>query len=407
MLSGNSISQIVPFAVGWIIGKYYAPEELAVFTNVMAIASMLGIIATGRLEIAIPISKEKTDAQKIVYTGLLFTLGVGAVSLLFPLFSDFVGTMYKDDRIKDYLYVVPIGVVLIGLSGIVTNWLLRHKKFMIISISRVGMSIANHGLVALLGFIGWGIEGFVLGWIAALVANIAILMIGVNTKIRFRDYSLKDARQVLRDYRDFPLVNSLHAFTDIFANQFLLFWLISSFVGLGELGLFAMMNRYVRAPIKLVSSSVSQVFYTEAADARNKQLPMMPIFRRTVFISLGFSVPFVIVVLLAGPILFEWYFSSEWRESGVYAQCISFSLLCNFLVSPVSGVPIIFEKQRKAYVFAVVGYTVSLLSILFTTLAGWSFYHTLIVFSVTMGIYYLSLLRWYYQLIRSHDESVD
>ena len=103
MLSGNVISQVIPFFVAPILTRLFAPEEFAVYANYIAIASMIGIVAAGRLEFAIPISKDKKEAQDIVFTGMVLTVILSLLSFVFPLFSNFFEGLYDSPQLADYL----------------------------------------------------------------------------------------------------------------------------------------------------------------------------------------------------------------------------------------------------------------------------------------------------------------
>lgn len=407
MLSGNSISQIIPFFIAPILSRIYNPEEYAVFATYTAIILMMGSVATGRLELAIPIAKEKQTARNIVYTGLLITLVITLISTIFPVFSGRVADFYNDEEIASHLWTIPIGVASIGLYGVLSNWLLRHKKYTILSVGKVVLAITNHGLAAFLGYLGWGVDGLIFGWLSGQLVSILMLSLFVDKTVEWKQYSFSVAKKTVKEFKDFPLINSLHAFTDNLAMQVVLFWIISSFFGLHELGLFTMMNKYVRAPMNLISGSVSGIFYAEAAEAKNQNRSLFPIAKKTISISTLFSVPFTIVVILAGPTLFSWYLGEEWRESGVYAQYMAFVLLCNFLISPVSGITIIFNQQKKAYLFAVIGYVVSLSGLAGVAFLGWEFKYALLIYALVFGLYYLSLLVWYIKMIKTHHESLN
>lgn len=407
MLSGNTVGQVIPLVIAPILTRLYSPDEYAVFANFAAIAGMFGIVAAGRLEVAVPIPKEKKEAQNIVYTGLLITCVITLITTVFPIFQEEVGRFYEDNAIAEQMYLIPISVLLLGLYAMSTNWVLRHKKYSALAANRILIPLANNGFSAVLGYIGWGVEGLIFGWLAGQLLGMLLLVFVIDRKIDFKEYRLPIAKKTLKEYKDFPLINSLHAFTDMFANQFILFWILSSYFGMFELGLFAMMNRYVRAPIRLVSSSVSQLFYSESADSKNNDRAMMPIFLRTVRISTLFAIPFLIVVLAAGPVLFGWYFGAEWRASGVYAQCIVLILFTSFISSPVSGTPIIFGQQRTAYLISVVGYLVSLGGLIVSGYFTADIITSLIIYGSLFSVYQLGLVFWYYRMIKVHDENLN
>jgi O-antigen/teichoic acid export membrane protein len=405
MLSGNTVSQFIPFLLAPILARLFSPVEFAVLANFMALTGVIGIIATGRLELAIPLPERHERAQDLAYTGTVITLVLGLASCVFAFFPDQIGNWYQDELLADYLWLVPPAVISIGLLGLINNWNLRHHKFRILSAGKITQSIVNNLGAALLGYIGWGVEGLIMAWLVSQFANILILSVGVNRRINRRDFGIDTLTSTISEFRDFPLINSLHAFTDVFVTQFLLYWIISTRFGLTELGLFAVMHKYVRAPIVLITSSVAQLYYTEAGKALQQGKAITPLFLRTIRTAGIFAVPFTAVVLLLGPVLFEWYLGAEWETAGEYARCIAPMLLMMFLVSPVSGTPILMKRQRSAFLFSIAGYSLSLGALLAAVKLGWGFSTALWCYSGAYCCYQLGLLVWFRLLIRNESHA--
>jgi O-antigen/teichoic acid export membrane protein len=407
MLSGNTMSQVIPFVVAPILSRIFSPEEFAVLANFMAIVSVIGIISTGRLELAVPIPVEQKKAQEIVFTGFVITVLLGILSLLIPLFAYQIGEMYNDSQLSTYLWLAPLAIISFGLLGLTSNWNLRHERFHQLSLGKIIQSVVNNGLAALLGYIGWGINGLIISWILSQYVNILILLIGVNKKVNYKDYGLITLKTTLKEYKDFPLINSLHAFSDIFITQFILYWIISTYFGFLELGLFAMMNKYVKAPIILISSSVSQLFYIEAGKAINKGESLYPIIKKTVRTSVIFAIPFTIILLLLGPFIFKLYLGEKWELAGVYAQCLAPMLFLYFILSPISGLPILLNEQKKAFIFTLFGYILTVIALFIGVWLKLKFVHTLWIYSVTFTLIYLSILIWYFLMVRKRNESLN
>lgn len=405
MLSGNTVSQFIPFLLAPLLARLFTPVEFAVLANFMAITGVIGIIATGRLELAIPLPDRHERAQDLAYTGAVITLLLGLISCLLAFFPDQIGNWYKDEVLADYLWLVPPSVISIGLLGLLNNWILRHHKFRILSIGKITQSLFNNIGAALLGYIGWGVKGLLLAWLLSQFVNIIVLSFGVNRRVNRRDFGMDTLTSTLSEFRDFPLINSLHAFTDVFVTQFLLYWIISTRFGLPELGLFAVMHKYVRAPIVLITSSVAQLYYTESGKALQQGHAVAPLFNRTVRTAGLFAVPFTAVVLLFGPSLFSWYLGARWEAAGEYARCIAPMLLMMFLVSPVSGTPILMKKQRSAFLFSIAGYAVSLGALFTAVRLGWGFKQALWLYSGAYCCYQIALLAWFRYLIRNESHA--
>lgn len=404
LLSGNTLGQLFPFIFAPFLVNYFEPTDFAILANFMAIVSMLGVVSSGRLELAIPLPKDKEKAQNIAYTGILITIGVGVLSLLIPLFSGQITKFYGDAELSEYLWLVPLSVVSYGLLGVASNWNLRHEKFRTISIGRVVQSILNGGVALLLGYLAFGPVGLIVGWLLSQYANIFILVLRLKRKHQRTDLGRKTIKETLIEFKDFPLINSLHAFTDIFVSQFLLFWVISSYFGMEELGFFAIMHKYVRAPISLISSSVSQLFFVEASKGVNEKTNIMPVALKTIKTSLFFGIPFIIVLLLFAPVLFEWYLGPIWAEAGIYAQYMTPVFFFMFIMSPVSILPIIMKEQKRAFLLSLFGYGTSLAALFIAVSMGYEFKMALLFYSFTFCLYFIITLFWYRHLIRNNYE---
>lgn len=408
LLSGNTISQVIPFLVAPIIGRIYSPIEMATFSNFFAIISVLGIIASGRLELAIPIVEKKDKAQDLVFSGLIFTVIVTLLSLLIPLFKEHVISFYNDDNLGNLLWLVPVSVMSYGLLLIVNNWTLRLKQFKTISVSKVIQATSNHGISVLMGFAKTGAIGLITGWLVSQFVAIAILTSKINRKINRKkeDFNTALFKSTVSEFRDFPLINSMHAFMDVFATQFLLFWIITISFGKWELGIYAMMFKYIRGPIGLITSSLSQLFYVEAGNAMNNKQPISHIFNRTIKITLFFAVAFSAVLLLFGQELFALYLGEKWRIGGVYAQCILPVLFFTFIVSPVSGLTILFRKQFVGFILSLLCYGFSILGFVLSIYFKWTFEEALLIYSGVFTLYYITVLIWYKSMIRKYEHAI-
>jgi|TARA_R110000737_G_scaffold222262_1_gene237530 O-antigen/teichoic acid export membrane protein len=401
MLSGNTLSQIIPFIIAPILTRIFSPVDFAVFANFTAIAGMLGIVASGRLELAVTLPKEHKKAQDLIFAGIIFTFILGVLSLGFPLFSEQVGQFYDDDILPKYLWLIPLAVISYGFLGLSNNWAVREKRFNSLSSAKVLQSLVNNGLAALFGYIAWGVDGLIIAWLLSQYAGILVLVWGVERKTNRKDLDFKVFKSTVKEYKDFPLINSLHAFTDVFATQFLLFWLISTYFGLFELGIYALMFKYIKAPIALVTTSVSQLFYVEAAECINEGKSMRPIMFKTMKIAGLFAIPFGLGIIFFGEALFSWYLGEEWGKAGVYAQRILPILLITFVLSPISVIPILFKKQAKSYLYSLFCYVVSLGALFVALLLGWNFEDALILYTAGYCVYYFAIFIWYNKLTQT------
>ena len=409
MLTGNTISQLIPFVVASFLTRIYLPEEFGLFSNVLAISTLFGIVSCGRLELAIPLPKEKSSAQDILFTALVFTAAVRIISVLVYVFSTSIGHFYNDKELPNYLFYVPICVLSFGLLGVTNNWILRNKDYKVLSSIKIVQSVVNNFGALLFGYIGFGIHGLLIAWLLSQFIPVVFILFKEKVKWSRDRFNRSVVIDVLKNYKDFPLVNSFHAFTDIFATQVILFWIISNYYGDENLGLFTQMNKYVKAPIILITSAVSQMFFVEVSKAINDRKPVMPFLKQTLKTTVIFGIPFTIVLFLFAPQMFSWYFGSkfvDYRLAGEMVKCNLPILFLMFIVSPVSSLPILFKKQKKAFLLSLFGYSFGLIGLYISAISEVDIYSSLIIYSSLFSIYYIILLTWYIQLIKKHDVSI-
>lgn len=405
LLSGNTISQIIPFVLIPFITHFYTKEEIGISANWFSIVGLIGIITTGRLEVAIPLPKKDIEAKVIFSSGLFITLCITLLSLLVLPFSGQIADFYHSPELKEHIWLIPIGVLSFGLLGLTTNWALRNRRYKRVTIGKVAQSLINNVGAVLLGFLAFGTSGLLIAWALSQFINAFMLV----DKKDFRDklwstkLNLKAIKRVLVKYKEFPLINSLHAFTDIFATQFLLFYFITIYYSQEELALFFLMTKYVKAPIVLVSGSVSQLYFVEASKAVANRESGLAIAMKTLKTSLLFAIPFTIILLIFGPKIFELYLGADWRDAGVYAQYMAPMFFIFFFVSPLSSTPLMFNKQKVSFIFSLIGYIFTLSSIVGGFLLGWEFKNTLALYSLFFSLYYLSLILWYLKLLRKAE----
>lgn len=402
ILSGNTLSQLIPFVIAPFLTRVFTKEDFGVNANWLSIVTLIGIISTGRLEMAIPLPKSNKEASRIFSSGLIFTVSFTLLSLLLIVFDDQIANWYKDPELKYYLQLAPIGVFSVGLLNTFNNWSLRHRKYRRISVGKVVQSIVNNAGALFLGYLSFGVWGLLIAWVVSQFLNAFVLIEKGDLSYLFRrkNFNTSNFNTIVSKYKDFPLVNSLHAFTDIFATQFILFYLIAVYFSKEELGLFFLMHRFVRAPIVLISSSVSQLYYVEASKAIQQNLSGLPMAFKTMKTASIFAIPFLIILLFFAPSIFSWYLGSEWREAGVYAQYLAPMFFLSFFVSPLSGTPLIFNRQKTSFIINLCGYVLTLGSIFLGYMLEYTFAETLILYAISFSLLYFVLLVWYLSLLR-------
>ena len=118
--------------------------------------------------------------------------------------------------------------------------------------------------------------------------------------------------------------------------------------------------RMLRLPIMIIGASMSQVFFNRISDYKKKKIAIYPLFKKLLItLSLLSIAPFTIIFFFGGDI-FAYTFGNNWYESGKLSEIMAPWLMINFIVSPLSTIPLVFNKQRS---FFLLGLCASLLQL--------------------------------------------
>jgi len=162
---------------------------------------------------------------------------------------------------------------------------------------------------------------------------------------------------VARRHREFPLLNTPHAFAGALQDT-LAVALLVAWTGEAAAGFWGLALRYLKAPATLVGGAVSQALYPKLAHAGPDEA------RRAVRQVMGMlalvAVPIVAVLLLTGPALFAWLFGERWRPAGELARALAPYIGVHFIAAPLAVVTLAWRAQGWALKFAFAGQCVFL-----------------------------------------------
>jgi O-antigen/teichoic acid export membrane protein len=399
LFSGNTVAQIIPFILAPFVARLFSPEEIAVQENFLALASLFAIAAAGRYEFAFLIPKEEKPARQLLLLSLYIAVCVSLLSGITLFFSEDIAKMYKTPELEPLIILVSPAVFLLSLLSIFNQWMIRKGSYPMITTARIMQSFVQNGGYIVLGYAGFGILGLLLGWLIGVLIPVVTMAVFSRKDLNRSDFHSQEISSLAKEHKDFPTINSLHAFTDILATQFLLYWIITRNYGAAALGFFALMSRYVRAPLNLVGSAIGQLYFREAGISSGNREKEIAVFYRSIKLMAAFSIPAMFVIVFFGPDIFRIYLGEKWTYAGEMARYMAPALLFNILSGVVSGTAILKQRQKQAYVISLIGYLLSLLMFAAGSWFNLSLNFTLICYSIVLSIYYLVLLYWYRKLI--------
>jgi O-antigen/teichoic acid export membrane protein len=310
-----------------------------------------------------------------------------------------------------FILCVILGAAAMIVINVGTSWAVRTGTYGIISRQKITNSLVSNALKWGFFFLNWKSFGLILATLLGfIVSALEFIWDFRKTHHRFRElFSSRKTRVVLKEHREFPLLNLPHVFIDN-GRDMLLATLILAYFGEAVYGSYGHAYQMLRIPLMLVGVSVGQLFYNRSSEAMHKKKELTPILTKTIgVLTLISIVPFTILFFY-GTEIFGFVFGTTWGIAGTYAETMAFWLMVNFVLSPISALPLLLNKQRYALIMGVVSSLIQVIPFwVFPLLYGKSssvFILTLQTVSYVQAIWLIFTLYLYYRFALASDANI-
>lgn len=331
---GTGFAQAFPILTSPILTRLYTPNDFGIFGMVMSVAAIISIIATGRYELAIILPRKDSDAGNLLFVSIGISLATSLFCLiLIFFFNNTVIAFLNRPELKNFFYFLPFSVLLTSFYQTLRCYNNRLKNYKIISKSRFWESASTAFVTVLGGFYSLGVTSLILGSFLGTAVGIIYLFNSIKSKINVFD---KRKMVVLsKKYSSFPKFDIPAAFFNAAAQQAPSFLLMPLF-GASFAGHYFLVQKIFMMPIKLISTSIGEVFRQEAVHQQNSTGTFERLFCTTLKKLLLLSLIPFLAILVGGKEIFSCIFGSNWTDAGLQAQILAPMFMLKFVVSPLT-----------------------------------------------------------------------
>lgn len=334
LLAGSIAAQLCLILVTPLLTRLYDPHAFGLFAAFNTWLAILGPVAMLRLDNAVPLEDDLWRAARLLWIGTAVAglLAVG-LALLPVLLADVLERRGLADLIG-LLSWLPIAVFLFALFQAVSFWQIRHRRYAGNGCAVFGRTAGQVGLHLSFGVAGAGGIGLAAGQALGQLLGLVLQAPAFAELWRYRPRRGQFAAIVsdLRRWQAFPLF-SVPTQLALMATQMLPAFLMAVLHSPEVAGLFALGQRLLATPLRMIGQALSQVYFAETRDRS-------PVEMRRSFVRVFFSLLLIgcfgaIPLLLFAPPLFAMIFGEPWREAGVFVQLLLPLFVLRFAIGPI------------------------------------------------------------------------
>lgn len=339
LTSGTIAGRAVLVLAMPVLTRLYAPGDFELLAVYMSVLAILTVVSALRLDLAIPIIEDDTDAINTLALTLLFPTLISLALLLAVLsLPTSVAALIGSPAFEPYLGMIPVGVFFGAVYQSVQYWTSRKRRFRLVSRTRIERAIGGAGAQMGLGALGPSMAPFGLLF-GQVIYNILGIYGLARDVIRHDRTLLGTIRWPImwanfRRQRHFPMYSVPEALMNA-AGTHVPVLIIAASTTNAEAGFLLLAMQVITMPLALIGRSVGQVYLAEAAQ-RHRQGTLGGFTRSTAKRLLTFGAPPLVVIGALAPFLFGSIFGDGWERAGVLVAWAVPWAIFQFVSSPLS-----------------------------------------------------------------------
>ena len=347
ILTGTAATQVLALLLMPVLARYYSVDDFGVYAVFIAIYGVISCFATGKYERVLFLIKSEDQMKLVSIITIGLSLLISCFSFIIFFFNGEMIIEYFDfnPKILQWLNILPLFLFLGGITVVLQSYLNVNSKYREITYSRVIRKSISLFFNLIFIIVFGNYIGLILGELLGMFFSAAYLFYSSNDLFRISRIEFNQVKKVLMKYKDFPLYNIPSDLVNVLTVQ-LPILILSSYYGVIVIGSFSLTKRVLDAPLNLISSSVLEVFRERASNDYLEKGNCRAIFVKTAKGLFFLGIIPILIIIFTAPYMFSMVFGEEWELSGVFAQILAIFYLFKFIVSPLSYMFYIAEKQR-------------------------------------------------------------
>ncbi len=404
LLSAGVIVQGIALLVYPILTRLYSPEDFGLVSLFLSLTGILSLFAPAEFQYSLVLPKSETKAIACFCLGLFITLGVVALLVCTLPFSEQIAKIFNAPNLAQWYWAVPVYVFLFGVWTLLNYWYTRHKQFTSVGNYQMTQSVTNAVLKCVFGYAGILSGGLILSAIFAPFVALCVSIARTFKKSLRPLFTVKkeDCKLVAKEYANFPKYSLPRALVNS-VSRGLPILLLTPYFGLLEIGYFGMALTLALGPITIISNSLYPVFYQKTAERVQRRESISVFLSKFFKTALLCILPACILLYVILPDFTEFLLGKGWHVSGEYIRIMLLWVAMSALVSPLSYMPDVFQKQKMGLAFEVVLVFVRVIGLVIGILQQ-NFITAIVCYSFGSAIVIFLQLLWIFSMVKRYEQ---
>ncbi len=356
LFSSSVLVQGIALLLSPLFARLFTPADFGLAALYLGIFSVLSVLGTAKYEQAIMLARSDKAARSLFWLVQIISICFALLVLIAIIFSGgFFVALSGNAQLRAWLWLMPLSLLMHGLFQAANFYSNRNKQFGIMAQGTLVQHAALNLSRVAAGLQGTWFNGLLASQILGQVAGACFMVLRTGKGLFSNDgaFSAQSIKEQAQIFSVYPRFNTLLNLTNNLSGALPIFMFTRGFSAEAA-GLYAFGYALVFRPLSLLSQSILQVLSQKIIAEHNKGknilTPLKELVNKLFWVGIG---PFTLLALMA-PSLFNIVFTQQYAMAGTFVQILSPWLFMVYLTSPLSFIPELFFKQKKAMIIDMV-----------------------------------------------------
>lgn len=347
---GSGLSLVIGFLFTPFIARIYGPEEYGLFSLFNAFATNITLISSLGYVSAVVLPKKENQFMGLMQLVVLLTLATSLLSLVvFVVWGDAILEYFDAERLGNWLYLIPVIVLIRGVNQAWNSWNTRTKEFKRSAGAKIASTLVGRSFILGYGILlGAAPSGLIFGGMIEQTIDV-ISKTGKGIRSSFTklfQFNRAQMAESAKEYKNYPLFMLPSSWLTILIDAVPVF-VLTRLHGAEFVGYYAFANSLLNLPLTVIGMSSARVFYQKATETHHNEPERLKdisvnLYKKLLYLGL---LPFGLLTVY-GDWIFTIILGDQWEMAGVYAGFMGFYFMVKLIEFPMSSLYRVLRKEH-------------------------------------------------------------
>ncbi|WP_422351245.1 lipopolysaccharide biosynthesis protein [Flagellimonas sp.] len=271
---------------------------------------------------------------------------------LFYFTAPFISSVYNDARLDELIKVASLNLILLSLSNISGNLLLKNFDFKHVSLVNIVSNIIGYGLGVYLAFNGYGVWSLIIATLLASFISTIVLFYFAPIKISFKIH-YREARELF----GFGSGMMLLSFSNFLSNKGLNLVFGKIFTQ-DILGIYERTARVKNLPSQFLANIINKVMFPVMSEIQDENEKLVKIYKFGLGLSNSLMIPTTVLLVFFSSEIVQILMGSNWTEAVLPLQImllvLTFSNSGKMTDAVIRSKGLIYKNVTRKYIFTAI-----------------------------------------------------